>query len=50
MSDMRDGIRDEVESATPDDDDITSDVANNPGADGGDDLNKAGSEPAGRGE
>ena len=49
MSDMREGIKDEVEGATPDDDDITSDVDNNPGADGGD-LNQAGSEPAGRGE
>jgi hypothetical protein len=47
---MREGIKDEVESATPDDDAITSDVGNDPGADGGDDLNKAGSEPAGRGE
>ncbi len=47
---MRDGIQAEVESATPDDDAITSDVPNDPGADAGDDLNKAGSEPAGRGE
>jgi hypothetical protein len=47
---MRDGIRDEVENATPDDDNITSDVPNDPGASGGDDLNQAGSEPAGRGE
>jgi hypothetical protein len=41
--------RDEVESATPDDDDIVADVPNNPGSEGGD-LNAAGSEPAGRGE
>ncbi len=47
---MRSGIRDEVESATPDDDAVTSDVHSDPGADAGDDLNKAGSEPAGRGE
>ncbi len=47
---MKSGITDEVENATPDDDDITSDVSSDPGADAGDDLNKAGSEPAGRGE
>ena len=47
---MRDGTKAEVENATPDDDDITSDVPNDPGAGAGDDLNKAGSEPAGRGE
>jgi hypothetical protein len=50
MSDMTQGIKDEVEGATPDDDDITTDVGNNPGTTDGGDLNKAGSEPAGRGE
>jgi hypothetical protein len=49
VSDMREGTKAEVENATPDDDDITSDVPNDPGAGGGD-LNQAGSEPAGRGE
>jgi hypothetical protein len=49
MSDMTEGIRDEVEGATPDDEDIVPDVPNDPGTEGGD-LNAAGSEPAGRGE
>jgi hypothetical protein len=49
MSDMTSGIKDEVESATPDDDDIVADVANDPGTEDGD-LNAAGSEPEGRGE
>jgi len=43
-------VRDEVERATPDDDDIAADLPSNPGTEGGGDLNAAGSEPAGRGE
>jgi hypothetical protein len=50
VSDARENVKNEVEGATPDDDDITSDVPSDPGAGGGDDLNAAGSEPAGRGE
>jgi len=50
VSDMRSGTKAEVENATPDDEDITSDVGNDPGSSAGGDLNEAGSEPAGRGQ
>jgi hypothetical protein len=49
VSDAQRNTQAEVEGATPDDEDITSDVPSDPGSGGGD-LNAAGSEPAGRGE
>ncbi|MEA2933332.1 MAG: hypothetical protein QOI56_2117 [Actinomycetota bacterium] len=43
VDDAATAAREEGEAATPE-------VPNDPGAGGGDDLNKAGSEPAGRGD
>ena len=48
-SDFSDATKTEVETATPDDEDIVADLPNDPGNTDGD-LNAAGSEPAGRGE
>ena len=48
-NEISDATKSEVESATPDDEDIVPAVANDPGNTDGD-LNAAGSEPAGRGE